>query len=261
VLSYQHIYHAGNLADVHKHAMLAAALALMTARDKPMTYIETHAGRALYDLGAPEALRTGEAATGIARALASGWFPPAHPFARAIAATRAEHGADAYPGSPLIAAHLLRPGDRLALADLHPQEHAALAAAMKPYGATVRRQDGFAFALSVTPPEPRRGLLLIDPSYEVKADYTAVPRLISQLAQRWNVGVILLWYPILADHRHRGMVAALTDAAHPRVLAHEVRFRAAKDGHGMTGSGLFVLNPPFGLRDEAERLTGLFARA
>ncbi len=258
MLSYQHAYHAGNLADVHKHALLAAALALMTARDKPMSYLETHAGRALYDLAAPEAVKTGEAGAGIARALTGGWFPPAHPYALAIAATRAAHGPTAYPGSPLIAAHLLRPADRISLADLHPQEHAALALAMAPFAANVRRQDGYAFALSAAPPEPKRGFMLIDPSYEVKSDYTAIPKLIAKVHAKWNIGVIALWYPILAGAPHAALLTALTAAAYPKVLAHEVRFRPVRDGHGMAGSGLFVINPPWGLQDEAERLTGLF---
>lgn len=260
MLSYQHGFHAGNLADVHKHALLAAMLGYLTAKDKPLTYIETHAGRGLYDLAAPKAIKTGEATAGITRALAEKWFPASHPLARALEATRAAQGATAYPGSPLIAAQLLRPFDKVQLAELHPQEHAALTEAMRPWYSVIHRQDGLALALSLTPPEPRRGLMLIDPSYEVKSDYDALPRLIGQIHARWNVGVIALWYPILGDDRHLPMRDALRAMALPKTLSHEVRFPAARDGHGMIGSGLFVVNTPFGTEDEARRLSGLFAR-
>lgn len=255
MLSYQHAYHAGNLADVHKHALLSVALARMTAKPRPLTYIETHAGRGLYDLAGAEARRTGEAAAGIARV--AGWFAPDHPYAQALAATRAAHGATAYPGSPLIAAALLRPGDVMHLAELHPAEAEALAAVLPP-GAHLHRRDGLAMANALTPPTPRRGMLLIDPSFEVKADYEALPRFIARIARKWNVGVVALWYPVLRDGRHAPMLAALTEA-HPEALRSELRFPPAREGHGMVGSGMFVVNPPFGLDEEAARLEGLFA--
>lgn len=261
MLSYQHGFHAGNLADVHKHALLAAMLDYLTAKDKPLSYIETHAGRGLYDLDAPEAQKTGEAAAGIGQAERSGWFAPSHPYARALAATRLRHGGTAYPGSPLIAAELLRPGDKMQLAELHPQEFAALTQAMRPWYTVLHRQDGLALALALTPPTPRRGLMLIDPPYEVKSDYAALPRLIGQVHAKWNVGVIALWYPILADARHLPMLAALAATGLPRTLRHELRFPPARDGHGMVGSGMFVVNAPFGLADEARRLDGLFGGA
>lgn len=259
MLSYQHIYHAGNLADLHKHAALAWMLDYLTRKDKPFSYLETHAGRGLYDLRAPEAIKTGEAAQGITRAAAKGWLADDHPLMRVIARTRAEHGANAYPGSPLIAAMIARPDDHLTLAELHPREHEALARAMLPYAAVVKKVDGLAMAISATPPTPRRGLMLIDPSYEVKADYEALTRLIPQLARKWNVGIIVLWYPILTSGAHMPMVQGLRDAL-PEVFVHEVRFAPARPGHGMVGSGLAVVNPPFGFEAEAAGLTTIFAR-
>lgn len=253
MLSYQHIYHAGNLADVHKHAVLAWCLGYLTAKDKPLSYLETHAGRGLYDLSAAEAEKTGEARAGILRV--ADWFAPDHPYARALAAVRAAHGADAYPGSPMIAAQLLRPGDRMRLAELHPREVAALRAALP--RANVDQRDGAAMALSVCPPDPRRGLILIDPSYEMKDDYAAMPDLVEQLHRKWNVGVILLWYPILEGDPQAPMVARLR-AALPEGIVHEVRFPPARPGHRMTGSGLFVVNPPWGLEGELDRLSALF---
>jgi len=256
MLSYQHAFHAGNLADVHKHALLATALARLTEKPKPLSYIETHAGRGLYDLTAEAALKTGEAQQGIARALSSGWLPQGHPLREALDAIRARHGAGAYPGSPLIAAHFLRWGDAAHLAELHPSEHSALADVAG--FARLHHQDGFAMANALIPPTPRRGLLLVDPSFEVKADYDRIPGWIARMARKWNVGVIALWYPILTDDRHRPMAQALA-AAHPQALRSEVRFPPARPGHGMVGSGMFVINPPFGLDSEADRLAALYA--
>lgn len=257
MLSYQHIYHAGNLADVHKHALLAWMLAYLTRKDKPLSYLETHAGRAIYDLDTEEARKTGEAAVGIQAV--HDWFAPTHPYAKVLARTQAEDGPNAYPGSPMIAAHLLRPTDQIHLAELHPREHAALELAMSPTSAKVHLRDGFETAFALCPPMPRRGLLLIDPSYEIKEDYTAIFRHIAKLHRAWNVGIIALWYPILTNGAHVPMLDALT-AQHPDALRHEVRFAPARPGHGMVGSGMFVLNPPYGLGDEAKWLAAQYAK-
>ncbi|MGP1358955.1 23S rRNA (adenine(2030)-N(6))-methyltransferase RlmJ [Roseicyclus sp.] len=256
MLSYQHSFHAGNMADVHKHALLAAMLDYLTRKDKPLSYIETHAGRGLYRLDAAEALKTGEAAAGIGRLAAA--FPAEHPYARCLAAIRARHGATAYPGSPLIAAEMLRPGDAMHLAELHPREHAALAEVMAPHGAQVLRRDGFEAARALCPPTPRRGLILIDPSWEVKEDYATVPKLIAKLRAKWNVGVVALWYPLLVSGAHEAMLAELM-AQDPEALRHEVVFGPAREGHRMVGSGMFVSNPPWGLAGEAARIGAIFA--
>ncbi|SFS14910.1 23S rRNA (adenine(2030)-N(6))-methyltransferase RlmJ [Yoonia litorea] len=256
MLSYQHIYHAGNLADVHKHALLAWVLAYMTRKDKPLSYIETHAGRGLYDLQDAAARKTGEATQGIGAV--GDWFHDDHPYARALARIRAKHGPDAYPGSPAIAGELLRAIDDIHLAELHPQEYAALSANMSAYGGVFRQQDGFAATLSLCPPEPRRGLLLIDPSFEVKSDYQTIPKFIAQIHRKWNVGVIMLWYPILGDKRHISMTKALAQTI-PAGTVHEVSFPPARKGHGMIGSGLWLLNAPYGFEEEATKLSAHFA--
>ncbi|WP_319825706.1 23S rRNA (adenine(2030)-N(6))-methyltransferase RlmJ [Thalassovita sp.] len=259
MLSYQHIYHAGNLADVQKHVLLCAMLDYMTRKDKPLCYIETHAGRGLYRLDAPEAVKTGEAAAGIDLVLARGLLPAGHPYLQALGRVRAVHGARAYPGSPLLAAECLRAQDRMHLAELHPQENAALVQVMQGTGAQIVQQDGFAMAQALTPPDPRRGLMLIDPSYEVKADYDAIPKAIAKLHRKWNVGVIALWYPILTDNRHAPMLAALEAADLPKALRHEVTFPPAREGHRMVGSGMFIVNAPFGLAQDCAALDAVFA--
>ncbi len=260
MLSYQHIYHAGNLADVQKHALLARMLQYMTAKDKPLSYFETHAGRGLYALDAAEAVKTGEAAAGIDAVEAMGWFGADHPYSEALAKVRAAHGLRSYPGSPLLAAQLLRPQDRITLAELHPREFEALERAMQGTGARCMKQDGFKMLMAQTPPEPRRGLVLIDPSYELKSDYYALPGFIAKLHRKWNVGVIALWYPILTGGAHQQMLSALEAQNLPGALRHEVRFGPAREGHRMIGSGMFMVNTPYGTQDEADRLTALFEK-
>lgn len=257
MLSYQHAYHAGNAADVQKHALLAWVLDYLTRKDKPLSYLETHAGRGLYDLAGPEALKTAEAAAGIGRAEAA--FPPGHPYRRILAQVRGAYGPRFYPGSPLIAALSLRAGDRIELAERHPAEHAELADLFADWDAPkvrVHFGDGFARMRALVPPEPRRGLLLIDPSYETEADYAGMPEFVARMARSWNVGAILLWYPILRAGRHEAMLAALA-AAHPEALRLETRFPPAREGHRMVGSGLFALRPPWGLAEEATRVAAI----
>ena len=256
MLSYQHIFHAGNPADVHKHALLCTMLSYMTRKDKPLSYLESHAGRAFYDLSSTEALKTGEAEAGI-RALTDR-FAPDHPYIQALTTAREQHGNTVYAGSPMLAALSLRPVDKLHLAELHPQEYLALRDAMRPHNARCYRQDGFEMVQAVCPPQPRRGLLLIDPSYEIKSDYDVIPRQIARLHRKWNVGVIALWYPILASGAHSQMIRTLKAQNLPDVLHHEITFPPVRDGHRMTGSGMFIINAPYGLETEAKALTQMF---
>ena len=256
MLSYQHIYHAGNMADVQKHALLSWVLAYMTKKDKPLSYMETHAGRGLYELDSAEAVKTGEAKAGIDIAEKLGWFDADHPYAQALAGVRAKYGANTYPGSPLIASELLRAEDSLRLAELHPRENEALREVLGNLS-VIEKRDGAEMANALCPPNPRRGVLLIDPSYEMKTDYDAMARLIQTVHRKWNVGVIMLWYPILTDGLHRPMIRALEQAITDGAK-HEVRFPPAREGHRMVGSGMFVVNAPYGLSDEMARLTKLY---
>lgn len=260
MLSYQHGFHAGNLADVQKHSLLAVMLDYLTRKDKPLSYVETHAGRGLYDLDGAQAQKTGEADQGI-RKVAT-WFDDAHPYTKARVAIAEHYGDTTYPGSPAIAQALLRESDHMHLAELHPGEFEHLKEAMRgPLGQSglhIVKQDGFEFAQSLCPPTPRRGLCLIDPPYEIKSDYGFIPTFIEKLHRKWNVGVIALWYPILTGGAHRPMINALLAQNLPDVLHHEVQFPPAREGHGMIGSGMFIVNTPWGTGDEAKRLSGLF---
>jgi 23S rRNA (adenine2030-N6)-methyltransferase len=187
-------------------------------------------------------------------------LPTDHPYLRALSQTRLEHGSEAYPGSPMVAAQLLRPDDPMHLAELHPQESAALETALTPR-AKIYKEDGFEMAHKVAPPTPRRGLMLIDPPYEVKSDYEKIPTQISKLHRKWNVGVIALWYPILKTGPHTPMLGKLESLKLPAAFRHELRFPPAREGHKMVGSGMFIINAPFGLADAADALGTVFDTA
>lgn len=253
MLSYLHSFHAGNLADVHKHSILAWVLAYLTQKEKPISYIETHSGRALYDLRSNDAQKTAEALGGILHPGVRPWFLSDHPYQRVITEVQRDYGAHMYPGSPWLASRLLRPTDRLHLAELHPTECAQLCQVMGGR-ASIYCEDGYQLANRLCPPTPRRGLLLVDPSYELKTDYGSIPEFLAQIRRKWNVGIVILWYPILREPRHLGMVRALM-RGDPEALCHEVTFGSVRPGHGMIGSGMWVSRPPFGLLAETERLS------
>lgn len=245
MLSYQHAYHAGGAADLHKHAALAVLLRLLTVKARGISYLESHAGRALYDLAGVEALKTREAAAGIGR-LDQGSLPD--PLAGAVAAVRAAHGPTAYPGSPAIAATMLRAQDRLTLCERHPAEHAALKAAMAGLArgdgpsVAIHARNGHEGLLALSPPKLRRGLALIDPSYEVKTEYAEVVATARALLSRWAEAVLMVWYPILPDGRHGAMADTLGRL--PRALRHEAMF-VDPPSRGMVGSGIVIANPPY----------------
>ena len=241
MLSYQHGYHAGGPADLHKHTVLAGVLDLLTRKSRPMTYMESHAGRGLYDLSGDQARKTGEWKAGIGTAT-----PQETPFWKALKAVRAAHGETAYPGSPAVARALLRPQDRMILMELHPAEHAALSHALGGAGVDIHKRDGCEGLLALSPPKPRRGLVLIDPSYERKEEYAATAEFTAALARKWPEAVIMVWYPILAAGRHADLIDGMRHAGLP-IRTHEVAFPPHGGRQkGMTGSGLAFVNPPFG---------------
>ena len=245
MLSYQHAYHAGCAADVHKHAVLARLLVRLAAKDDPLTLIETHAGRGLYDLRSVESKKTGEAIQGIVRLLADGKLPRTHPLFKVIAATRKEHGPSAYPGSPLLAHALLRPQDKIHLMEMHPQEYAALEDFL---GAEdnvfMQDSDGFKATLRIVPPTPARGLVLIDPSYEIKTEYAQTAQFVLDLHDKWPQGIIMLWYPLLKAGNHDVLTKTLENANLKGFQRREMIFAKKKDVRGMYGSGLILVNLP-----------------
>ena len=241
---------------MHKHAALCIALDYLTGKDKALSYLETHAGRGLYDLSDAQAEKTGEAAQGVGRLLER--FADDHPYPAMLSRVRADCGPNAYPGSPLIAATMLRRFDRIEVAELHPAEFAALERTMPERPNTrLHQRDGVEMARALTPPEPRRGLMLIDPSWELRDEYARMAALLPAIHRKWGVGALMLWYPLLPDERHRTMTHALRTAI-PDVTLHEVRFPPARAGHGMRGSGLALVKPPWGLERALPNLAAIF---
>lgn len=238
MLSYQHGYHAGNLADLHKHRLLAQWLSRMVQDAESMTYIETHAGRGVYDLASLEAIKTGEAKAGIEQALKNQPISGDDPYLQVVAATKARYGASWYPGSPSIARQILRDQDMLHLFELHPQEFAALKARIRARNIRMYHKDGYQGALSLAKVGAGRGLVLIDPSYEVKREYDQAAEFIVALHAKWPSAAILLWYPILEAGLHESMIVRLNMAGFANTFHDEVLF-AQDSGLRMKGSGLW----------------------
>ena len=249
MLSYQHEYHCGNHADVLKHAILALTIRALQRKDTPLRVIDTHAGSGLYDLGSPEAQRNAEFRTGISRVLAAGSPPPElEPYLGAVRAMNPDAGTlSRYPGSPQIAHHLLRPQDHLELLELHPQ---ALARLRRSFGheprVHVHERDSYEGLPGLVPPPERRGLVLIDPSYEVRQELRAVIDTVSAGHARWPGGIWLIWYPLLRDPQTARLPAKLAASGIRRIFRAELQVESA--GHvGLRGSGLLIINPPYGV--------------
>ena len=262
MLSYQHAYHAGNKADVHKHGTLSVLLTRMKAKAKPMTYMESHAGRALYDLTAIESLKTGEAEQGILKCLQSGNPPMGHPYRTVLDKICKKHGDTAYPGSPLLANSFLDDQDEIHLMELHPAEYASLRDAMHWTKAHVHHRDGFEGVLSLAPPRPphpRRGLVFIDPSYEMKTEYADIAAFIKTLHAKWAEAVIVLWYPVLEAGLHYEMTDTLEAAGLKDITRREVRFKDRNTNHRLLGSGMFIINTPYGTDEAMDEVEGWFS--
>ena len=260
MLAYRHAFHAGNHADVLKHVVLAQVLRRMGEKDKPYSYIDTHAGAGGYSLEGRYAHKRNEFEEGIARLWNRGDVPAA--LADYVALVRAFNGGEGlkqYPGSPAFAQMLLRPDDRMRLYELHPTDHRILQAYLGHHPNTQGAQgDGFAALKGELPPPSRRGVLLIDPSYELKTDYVKVLAAVREALTRFAECVILVWIPQLqlvesAQLPHRLQAAA--DAQAPRGWLHaRLTVRQAHErGFGLLGSSMFVINPPWTLHDTLQQ--------
>lgn len=254
MLSYRHGFHAGGPADVLKHAVFAFVLHYAVGKPKAIYCLDTHAGAGAYDLRAPMALKLREHEAGIAQVLSGGGPLPEllHPYVDIVRAGNTPEVLSWYPGSPELARHILRRDDRLELADLHPTEQAALVAAFgRGRGARVTSADGLTLLASRLPPVERRAVVLVDPSYEIKTEYEAVPRALLAGYRRFPTGTYILWYPVLDRPRTGRMLAMLAESGMRRLLQIELCLAEDGDGRGMTGSGLVVINPPWTLSGAA----------
>ena len=257
-MNYRHAFHAGNFADVHKHAVLARILVHLRHKPAAFRVIDTHAGAGRYDLSAPEPSRSGEWHDGIERV----W--PARqgtadellaPYREAVAALNADGKLRLYPGSPLIAAHLLRRQDRLIACELEPRTAAALAAALRGFaGAKAVRIDGWMALGAYVPPRERRGLVLIDPPFEEAADFMRLSGALAAAHRKWPTGIYLLWYPIKDRMAADQLARRLQKLAIPKMLRCELSLGPPHGDAGLLGSGLIVVNPPFTLEPDLRRL-------
>jgi 23S rRNA (adenine2030-N6)-methyltransferase len=253
-MNYRHAYHAGNFADVLKHLMLALVIEHLKLKPAPFRVIDTHAGVGRYDLAGWEAGKTGEWMGGIGRLLAEP-LPPAvaglmAPYLEAVAAENSDGRLARYPGSPLIARHLLRPGDVLVVNELHPDDHAALAGLFyRDQQVKVLNLDGWTALKSLLPPKERRGVILVDPPFEEAGELDRLVAGLKDAHRRFATGTVILWYPVKSlrpiDHFHR----ALAGLGLEKVLVTELFLRPPQDPERLTGTGLVVFNPPFTLAD------------
>ncbi|WP_313654965.1 23S rRNA (adenine(2030)-N(6))-methyltransferase RlmJ [Pantoea sp.] len=252
MLSYRHSFHAGNHADVLKHTVLSLIITALKEKEKPFFYLDTHAGAGRYQLSGEHAERTGEYLEGIARI----WQQPdapalLQPYFEAIEALNRGPALRYYPGSPLIARHLLREDDRLQLTELHSSDYPLLRNEFsKDKRARVDRADGYQQLKSKLPPLSRRGLVLIDPPYEMKSDYQAVVKGIQEGYKRFSTGIFALWYPVVLRQQIKHMLRDLEATGIRNILQIELAARPDSDQRGMTASGMIVINPPWKLADQ-----------
>ncbi len=255
MLSYRHSFHAGNFADVLKHTVLIHILEHLKKKPKPFCYVDTHAGAGGYALHSEHAEKTQEYRLGIGALWQAKTLPPiVASYVSLIKAFNDAGDLDYYPGSPLIAKHLLRKQDRLFLYELHSSDVDILANAFEQdKRAHIQQQDGFTHSLGLMPPAQRRGLVLIDPSYEMKADYDQVVDTLLQLYKRFSTGSYALWYPVVARSRINDIERKIQASQLKNVQLYELGQVTDSQGHGMTASGMIVVNPPWMLQAEMQQ--------
>jgi 23S rRNA (adenine2030-N6)-methyltransferase len=258
MLSYRHAFHAGNHADVLKHAVLVSILDYLKQKDKPFWYVDTHAGAGVYDLAATEAKKNAEFAAGIGRL----WQPSNRQSApsildayfEAIAALNPDGVLRLYPGSPAFAAQRLREQDRLRLFDLHPRDVDILCAHFAgDRRVLVSASDGFTGLKALLPPPPRRAVVLIDPPYEIKDDYQKVEAALADGQKRFASGTYIVWYPLLPRAEAQELPERLI-ALGLSALRVELQVDKPAEEFGLYGSGLFIVNPPWTLFAQLEEL-------
>jgi len=261
-MNYRHVYHAGNFADVLKHAVLALIIEYLKLKPAPLRVIDTHAGVGVYDLGGVEAGKTSEWQGGIGRLIG----PDATPLPEGIAALVAPYlnvvrATSGYPGSPAVARHLLRPGDALVLNELHPADFAELAAR---YASDARAKilnlDAWVAVKALLPPPERRGLVLIDPPYEDKDEFSHLLRGLSEALKRFATGIFMLWYPVKDMAPVERFHDALAGLALAKTLRLELYTRAPDTPERLNGCGLLIINPPYTLEQQVRTLLPFLAQ-
>jgi 23S rRNA (adenine2030-N6)-methyltransferase len=258
-MNYRHAFHAGNFADVHKHAVLARILVHLRLKPGSFRVIDTHAGAGRYDLLGPEAARSGEWRDGIERVWKARRPGKAYallaPYLDAVAALNPDGRLQAYPGSPVLAATLLRPQDRLVACELEPGSAASLTSALRAdRRAKVLMINGWTVLSAHVPPVERRGVVIVDPPFEEPTDFLRLSSALSAAHRKWASGIYLLWYPIKDRDAPDALARRLRRLALPKMLRCELTLGPARREAGLVGSGLIVVNPPFSLQADLRTL-------
>ena len=256
MLSYRHSYHAGNHADVLKHIVLTLCINALKEKEKPFLYLDTHSGAGRYLLKSEHSEKTGEYLSGINLL----WQQPNIPellntYLSVIKRYNPFSELKYYPGSPLIAKQLLRQQDKLNLTELHPTDYPLLRQEFsKDKRAKVLREDGFAQLKSKLPHEFRRGIILIDPSYEIKNDYQIIPKALFEAYKRFATGVYLIWYPVVSRTQTQKMIDSIIQLGIRRISQFELAIKPDNNQKGMTASGMLVINPPWKLHEQMQTI-------
>lgn len=264
-MNYRHAFHAGNHGDVLKHSILSRVLTYLVAKDKPMAMLDTHAGIGVYDLESPEAFKTGEWRHGIAKLLDARLSTEAatllNPYLTIVRTLNPEGKLQRYPGSPEFARALLRPVDRIILNEMHPQDYATLTQRYQP-GKRIRVTgvDANQSVKAELPFKEKRGLVLVDPAFEVTDESDRVYRLVTDSLKRMANVCMLIWYPVTTQKFADDFCKAVAACQAPGMLRMELRVRDAKPEEGLAGSGLIAINPPWSLQDEAKIILPALAR-
>lgn len=255
-MNYRHIYHAGNFADVFKHIMLVLALDYLKQKDKPFFVLDTHAGIGLYDLQSEEPQKTKEYEEGIGRLWNCATAPEEiRKYLAVIKKFNNEGGLRFYPGSPLIAQEMLRPGDRMTVNEKHPDDHKTLRKNIKhDRRVRVENMDGYVLMKAALPPHERRGLVLCDPPFEVTNEFDLMLKGLKDSRERWDSGVYMLWYPVKDEAAVKRFHAGLSAANIPKITVFEFLKQKPVKGGVFVGSGLAVINPPWTMAGQAGRI-------
>jgi len=262
-MNYRHEFHAGNFADVLKHVFLTRVLVYLRRKDKAFRYIDTHAGAGMFDLGGPEAERSGEWRDGIGRLLDAPLdAAAAELFAPYLAALNLTPGAPLalYPGSPKIAQSLLRPQDRAALSEKLPEAALALRRLVgRDARVKVVEIDGYQGLIAFTPPVERRGVVLIDPPFERRDEFERLFDTLGEALRKWPGGTYMIWYPVKEPDLVEQFCRAIGGLGHP-ALRLELQVETPEQGRPLARTGLVILNPPFVLEAEAQVILPLLAQ-
>jgi 23S rRNA (adenine2030-N6)-methyltransferase len=254
MLSYRHAFHAGNFADVLKHITLIQILEYLNEKDKPWCCIDTHAGPGKYELDGDYAQKNQEFQNGIGKCWQREDLPEiVANYINLIKRFNQPNQLTRYPGSPLLIKQLLRPKDRLFLFELHSTEIKLLKTIASPR-IKVSHGDGLKDSLALLPPIERRGLVLIDPSYEIKSDYTEVVESLKTMHKRFAVGTYALWYPVIERRRNQQLEKSLKAGGINNIQLFELGIRSDSNEYGMTATGMIVINPPWTLVKQMQQV-------